>query len=39
LPRLNAGAIVNIFATIDNGNNIFLLLQFADSSTMRIDPS
>jgi len=26
LPRLNAGAIVNIFATIDNGNNVFLLL-------------
>ena len=39
LPRLNAGAIVNIFATTDNGNNVFLLLQFADSSTMRIDPS
>jgi hypothetical protein len=39
LPTLNAGAIVNIFATTDNGNNVFLLLQFADSNTMRIDPS
>lgn len=39
LPRLNAGAIVNIFATTDNGNNVFLLLQFADSNTMRVDPS
>lgn len=39
LPRLSAGAVVNMFATTDNGNNVFLLLQFADSSTRRIDPS
>jgi hypothetical protein len=39
LPSLNAGTIVNILATTDNGNNVFLLLQFSDSTTMRIDPS
>ena len=39
LPNLNAGDIVNLFATTDNGNNVFLLLQLANSRTMRIDPS
>ena len=39
LPNLNAGDIANIFATTDNGNNVFLLFQLADSRTMRINPS
>ena len=39
LPNLNVGDIVNLFATTDNGNNVFLLLQLADSRTMRIDSS
>ncbi|MBD3236040.1 MAG: DUF4397 domain-containing protein [Candidatus Eisenbacteria bacterium] len=36
LPPLNAGTIANVFAVADDA--VFLLAQFADGSTARIDP-
>jgi hypothetical protein len=39
LPALAAGVIANLFAVNDNGGAVFLLAQFADGSTARIDPA
>jgi hypothetical protein len=37
LPGLNAGTVANVFAVNDSGGTVFLLAQFADGSTARID--
>jgi len=38
LPELSAGTVANVFATNDEDDNVFLVAQLADGSTVRIDP-
>lgn len=39
LPALPAGVIANVFAVAETGGTVFLLAQFEDGSTARIDAS
>jgi hypothetical protein len=39
LPALPAGTVANVFAVADQGGTVFLLAQFADGTTARIDAS
>ena len=39
LPSLTAGSVANVFAATDDMGAVFLLAQFADGSTARIDPT
>jgi hypothetical protein len=38
VPLLAAGASANIFAVTDAGDNLFLLVQLRDGTTLRLDP-
>ncbi len=39
LPALPAGTVANVFAVSDASGGVFLLAQFADGTTARIDPA
>jgi hypothetical protein len=38
LPELAAGSFANVFATNDDGGDVFLLVQLRDGTTLRVNP-